>query len=72
MAQKIYIVWKDYDGWYIEGFMLEPKSKVEDRLTELQQAVDISDYGTEIIKVIKGEELTFEPAKIITKIKLKM
>ena len=70
MAKRIHIIWKNYDGWVIEEFMLEPRSKIEDRLTELQQAVDGAEYGTEIVKVIEGEELTFKTVEVVTRVKL--
>jgi len=65
--EKIFIIWSDYDGNYIEEFSLDEKDKAEKRCVKI---VEIKDYGVQIDAVIQGNMLTMKTIKVISKISL--
>jgi len=68
--EKIFIIWRDYDGTYIETFDSDEKKKeAEERCAEIMAKGD--DYGTEIDAVIQGKELKTETIEVVSKVLLR-
>lgn len=64
---RIFIIWHDYDGTYIEPFNCESREKVEERCTEIMAKAD---YGVQIDTVIEGKELTIKSVEVVSKVLL--
>jgi len=71
--EKIYIIWHDYDGTYVEMFDSENKKKAEKRCTDIMARTELAEgdaYGTKIDAVVQGRELTIKPIKVVSKVSL--
>lgn len=54
----LYIIWKDYDGYYTERF--DDRDKLSTRLLEIARKEEKDDYGVEIIIVASAAEVNYE------------
>lgn len=70
MVEKIFMIWHDYDGTYIEKFEANGQGiKRAEKRCALLLAGD--DNGTRINAVIKGRELKIETMEVVTRVSLK-
>lgn len=54
MKTKVFIIWADYDGEYVEEFDdIYPKSPCEKRINQIKRLA----YGSRLIAVIQGQKL---------------
>lgn len=54
----LYIIWKDYDGYYTERF--NDRDKLSTRLLEITRKEEKDEYGIEIIMVASAAEIDYE------------
>ncbi len=54
----LYIIWKDYDGYYTEKF--DDRNKLSIRLLEIARKEGEDEYGVEIIMVASAAEIDYE------------
>lgn len=74
-VEKIFIVWHDYDGTYVEKFEAnsQGKKKAERKYTDIMARAELAGgdaYGTHIDTVIQGKALTIKPIKVVSKVSL--
>lgn len=54
-----YLIWKDYDGYYTEE--IKDEKQCEIRCRDIEHKAELDDcYGIEIIRVIKGRDISKE------------
>lgn len=66
--EKIFIVWHDYDGTYVEEFDSEEKDKAEKKCTDITARAELAGgnaHGTQIDAVIQGRMLMIKPIKVV-------
>ena len=54
----LYIIWKDYDGYYTERF--DNRDKLSVRLLEIKRKEEKDEYGVEVIIVASAAEIDYE------------
>jgi hypothetical protein len=54
----LYIIWKDYDGYYTERF--DSRDKLSVRLLQIKREEEKDEYGVEIIMVASAAEIDYE------------
>ena len=54
----LYIIWKDYDGYYTERF--DDRDKLSVRLLEIKRKEEKDEYGVEVIIVASAAEIDYE------------
>jgi len=64
----IYILWKNYDETRMESFVNQKKA--EGRIAELAELERKEDYGTAIVSIIVGEEVSYKVVKEIDKVEI--
>lgn len=65
--EKIFIIWHDYDGNYVEDFVFDEKDKAANRCAKIMKK---DNYGTQIDIVIQGKVLTMKTIKVVSEISL--
>lgn len=72
---KIFIIWHDYAGNYIEKFNFEEKEKAEEKCMEIKRkkhsGISEDDCGIQIDAVIQGKELKITTVAVVAKVSLK-
>lgn len=70
---KIFIIWHDYDGTYVEEFETEGQEteKAEERCANVLAREGLHDSGTSMDIIIKGRELKMETVEVVSKVLLK-
>ena len=64
---RIFIIWHDYDGNYMEEFDTTEKDRAEKRCVKL---LERKDYGIQIDAVIQGKILTMKKVEVVSKVSL--
>ena len=54
----LYIIWKDYDGYYTEKF--DNRDELSTRLLQIKREEEKDEYGVEIIIVASAAEIDYE------------
>ena len=65
---KIFIIWYDYNGTYVEDFI--SVTDAENRLVELAQICVDKSQGAVVEEVIKGRAVSYEPCEIVAGVKI--
>jgi hypothetical protein len=64
----LFIVWKDYDGTYINEFEEYDARKADEKIADI---LSLSGNGEQLLMIIDGEKLEYEPVEIIKSVRIK-
>lgn len=64
----IYVVWSNYDGATVSEF--EETKEAELFVAEVVAKEAAADYGTKLMAIIEGKQMSYKPVEMVAKVKI--